>query len=366
MKLDTFHQTLTVNFGCKTGDRVVIATDDMPYLEPTEEFPDRATLAEAIAATGREAGLDTQTVSYPSTKGHGREPPKSVFDAVFPEGFTDFAVDSGLWEPLQEKTIDKAGLERLRSFLDGKPQATYATLIVSYFSTSHTRFRQLLNGTGTRLATMPTGEPFIFEGVMSADWTAVARRGDAVKEALDQAVTAEICSPGGRKLTMSLDGRPGFACSGDLTKPGAFGNLPGGESYIAPMEGTAAGEVSIGYPDAPDGWAFRFDAGRLAEIIGNPPFQKELEQTLERLPDARQLCELGIGTNEKATHYDNILEAEKMLGTVHFALGDNAGFGGAVKVPFHCDYVVHQPSLRLVQPDGSETVAIRDGHFLLA
>ena len=84
------------------------------------------------------------------------------------------------------------------------------------------------------------------------------------------------------------------------------------------------------------------------------------------MPDARQLCELGIGTNEKATRYDNVLEAEKMLGTVHFALGDNAGFGGAVKVPFHCDYVVHQPCLKLIRPDGSETVAIRNGHFLLA
>jgi len=366
LNLDTFRQTLEVNLGCKAGERVVVATDTAPFLESTESFPDRLALAEKIAAVGAAAGIHTRCVSYPPTDGHGLEPPMLVFDAVFPEGFTDFAVRSGLWEPLQEKTIDEAGLGCLRSFLDEKPAAVDATLIVSYYSTSHTRFRQLLTGVGTRVATMPTNEPFIFEGVMTADWAAVAKRCDAAAEALTQAVTAEIYSAGGRRLTMSLEGRSGFACSGDLSKPGAFGNLPGGESYIAPVEGTATGELSIGFPDKPEAWAFRFDSGCLTEIIGAPPFQKELEETLERLPDARQACELGIGTNEKASRHDNILEAEKMLGTVHLALGDNAGFGGAIKVPFHCDYVVHQPTLKLIQADGAEMVAIRDGRFLLA
>ena len=101
------------------------------------------------------------------------------------------------------------------------------------------------------------------------------------------------------------------------------------------------------------------------EIIGDPPFQQDLERLFERLPEARQACELGIGTNEKACRADNLLEAEKMLGTVHLALGDNAGFGGTLKVPFHCDYVVYRPTLKLVDAEGSETVGIQDGRFLL-
>jgi len=366
MNLGAFLQTLEVNLGCKAGERVVVASDTAPFLEPTESFPDRLALAEKIAAVGAAAGIHTRCISYPPTNGHGREPPMPVFDAVFPDGFTDFAVRSGLWEPLQKKTIDDAGLQHLRSYLEGKPPAVDVALILSYYSSSHTRFRQLLTGAGTRLATMPTVEPFMFTGVMTADWTAVAKRCDAAARELTQAVAAEIHSAGGRQLTLSLEGRPGLVSSGDLSKPGAAGNLPGGESYIAPLEGSASGELSIGFPDDPAAWAFRFDAGNLVEIIGNPPFRRGLEETLERLPDARQACELGIGTNEKASRPDNILEAEKILGTVHLALGDNAAFGGTVKVPFHCDYVVYEPTLKLMQADGSETVAIRDGRFMLA
>ena len=38
----------------------------------------------------------------------------------------------------------------------------------------------------------------------------------------------------------------------------------------------------------------------------------------------RNIAELGIGTNDRATRPDNILEAEKILGTIHIALGDNS------------------------------------------
>ena len=44
----------------------------------------------------------------------------------------------------------------------------------------------------------------------------------------------------------------------------------------------------------------------------------------------RNLAELGIGTNDKASRPDNVLEAEKILGTIHLALGDNTGFGGII------------------------------------
>ena len=56
-----------------------------------------------------------------------------------------------------------------------------------------------------------------------------------------------------------------------------------------------------------------------------------------------------------------ILEAEKILGTIHIALGDNTGFGGTVSAPFHEDYVFYQPTLTAIMADGSEQIIIENG-----
>ena len=62
---------------------------------------------------------------------------------------------------------------------------------------------------------------------------------------------------------------------------------------------------------------------------------------------ATTVAELGIGTNEKATLTGNILEDEKIIGTVHLAFGDNHTFGGTVSVPSHLDGLVTAPTVEI-------------------
>ena len=62
---------------------------------------------------------------------------------------------------------------------------------------------------------------------------------------------------------------------------------------------------------------------------------------------------------------DNILEAEKILGTVHVALGDNSSFGGSVSVPFHQDFVLFEPTLILESPGEKEEVVLKDGKMVV-
>jgi leucyl aminopeptidase (aminopeptidase T) len=59
----------------------------------------------------------------------------------------------------------------------------------------------------------------------------------------------------------------------------------------------------------------------------------------------RNLAELGVGTNERARLTGNILEDEKILGTVHVAFGASAGIGGTVSVPVHLDCLVADATL---------------------
>ena len=52
-----------------------------------------------------------------------------------------------------------------------------------------------------------------------------------------------------------------------------------------------------------------------------------------------------MGTNDSAKLTGNVLEDEKILGTIHVAFGASAGIGGTVSVPIHLDVIVLDPTL---------------------
>src|SRR6202023_1844932 len=72
------------------------------------------------------------------------------------------------------------------------------------------------------------------------------------------------------------------------------------------------------------------------------------------------LAELGVGTNDKARLTGNVLEDEKILGTIHVAFGASAGIGGTVSVPVHLDAVVLDATLRI-----DDRVVLEEGRYVL-
>ena len=51
---------------------------------------------------------------------------------------------------------------------------------------------------------------------------------------------------------------------------------------------------------------------------------------------------------DKKTFMDEVeREVEKVYGTCHMALGNNATFGGEVDVPFHSDGVILEPTVKI-------------------
>jgi leucyl aminopeptidase (aminopeptidase T) len=213
-------------------------------------------------------------------------------------------------------------------------------------SLSHTRARKAASDAGARGATLPGVTEDMLARLMTADFPAMAARSRRVAELLTAADEARVTCPRGTDLTLDLRGREGLADDGDLSAAGAFGNLPCGEGFISPLggEGTlyASSLASLGLPDAP----VRLDVrgGRLAGASGDwgERWTALLDAAGER---ARNVAELGVGTNERATLTGNILEDEKMLGTVHVAFGASAGIGGTVSVPVHLDCLVADATL---------------------
>jgi leucyl aminopeptidase (aminopeptidase T) len=213
-------------------------------------------------------------------------------------------------------------------------------------SLSHTQARRAASDAGARGATMPGVTTDMLARVMAVDFAALRARSAVVARALSEADEAHVTCPRGSDLRLDLRGRDGISDDGDLSAPGAFGNLPCGEGFIAPAggEGTvmASSLATIGLASEPASLTVR--DGRLAEANG--PEGERLLDALRAHGDAGvNLAELGVGTNERATLTGNVLEDEKILGTVHVAFGASAGIGGTVAVPIHLDVVVLDATL---------------------
>src|SRR5437588_5606757 len=228
-------------------------------------------------------------------------------------------------------------------------------------SLSHTRARKAASDAGARGATMPGVTTDMLARVMAVDFAALRARSAAVARALSDAEEAHLTCPLGSDLRLDLRGRDGISDDGDLSAPGAFGNLPCGEGFIAPAggEGTvvASSLAAIGLADEPA--RLTVDDGRLAAAEG-PEGERLLEALRAHGDDGVNLAELGVGTNDRATLTGNILEDEKILGTAHVAFGASAGIGGTVSVPVHLDVVVLEPTLRV-----GDSVVLEAGRYLL-
>ncbi len=314
--------------GAKSGEKILVVTD----IPTTQEFIEkgsnslyealkRSLLAKIVSeiATENLKGCAVECYPYSSTGRHGVEPGKDVAE---------------------------------------KMKSSDVTVAITTYSLTHTDARTNACSSGTRVASMPTflAEMFYPAGPMAADYKIIAKETEMLANELTKANVAHIKSEGGTDLTCSLRGRKGGADHGIFTEKGAWGNLPSGEAYIAPLEGTAQGKIVVElgwYPDLRENITFEFKEGNVLKIIGGGDIGRKFEELLSINKDEeaymarRNLAELGIGTNPNAKRPDNLLESEKIRGTVHLAIGDNAHMGGKVTSDLHQDFVIPKPDLYL-------------------
>ena len=237
-------------------------------------------------------------------------------------------------------------------------KASDVVLCPTMQSLSHTAARREACEAGARIGTLPHVTEDILGRVMLADMAELKRRGQAVAKILTEANEVRITCPNGSDLRLSLIGRTAISDDGDLSAPGAFGNLPCGEGFVSPRhdegEGTLVvdgtmGSLGIG----PEPSTLTIEGGSLTSASGETG-----ARFLEILRGAGEggtfLAELGIGTNECATLTGNLIEDEKILGTCHVAFGASAGIGGEIQVPIHEDVVVMKPT---VEADGRALIA---------
>ena len=216
-------------------------------------------------------------------------------------------------------------------------------------SLSLTAARRQACDAGARIATLPTITEDIMKRAIPADYSKIKERSIRVANVLSQTNAARVTTESGTDITLSLEGRKALADFGIYHKKGDFGNLPAGEACIAPVEGTSSGVIvvdgaiaGIGKMDSP--CMITVEKGIVKNIENCPELEKILDKYGE---SARCIAELGVGTNDKAKVIGNVLEDEKVMGTVHIALGNNIAFGGVIDVPVHLDCIILDPTLEV-------------------
>lgn len=300
-----------------TGRSVDTVLVDCMGLKATESLlvltdPKRRAIAEALVSRARELGAETLLMEMSERETNGTEPPPAAAAAM---------LECDVFIAPTTKSI------------------------------SHTAARKEANARGVRAATMPQITEDMLQRTMAADYGEVRRRSRAVAEALTAGLEVRITSPQGTDVILGIDGRSGIADDGDLTEPGSFGNLPAGEGFIAPVEGTTTGTIAFDGSVWPVGLleepiVVRIEDGAATDF-GGPRAEEWLETMEPYGAAALTVAELGIGTNEAAILTGNVLEDEKILGTIHVAFGDNHTFGGTNRVSSHQDGIVMEPTLTI-------------------
>jgi leucyl aminopeptidase (aminopeptidase T) len=235
-------------------------------------------------------------------------------------------------------------------------KASDVVIAVTSKSISHTKARREACKAGARMASMPgVSELSFIQGGLTADYNKVRELTNRMYEAIKGRRKVKVESKNGTNVSFEIGDMILDRDTGLIHARGQFGNLPGGEVDTAPNEGSAKGIIVfdelVGY-----GKNVRLEVSNGSVKKTD---NKKLEELLNIMPKARNIAEFGIGTNPQAKIIENTLEDEKVLGTVHMALGNNMTYGGHCDVQFHKDGIIEEPT---VEVDGR--MIIRTGKWL--
>lgn len=310
-------RALRVNLGLRPGERFLVVTD-------ASKLP----IGRAFEAAARKLTDRVELLEIPVGEVNGAEPP------------------------------EEAAQRMLQADVLVMPLAQ---------SLSWTRARRAATEQGARIASMARITEDMILRTFGIDYEPIRARVNRLCDLLDAGRHVRIETAAGTALELGIEGRAAHGRSGGIYRePGQWGNLPCGEAFIAPVEGTAEGVYVVDAAQAGVGQVtspirITVEQGRATAIEG----EEEAEELAELLasvdsPQAYNIAELGIGCNPGARVSGIILEDEKVLGTCHIALGNNALFGGTIDVPVHVDGVMRDPSLWL---DGAPV--LRAGQLVL-
>ena len=328
-------------FAPKSGEKVLFLVDT-PHddIKDTEMWKERREMAQEwfniFKEIGAETGFLVDLMEYESTGVHNA--------------------------PLSEEILDDA---RRFNLVIAMPE---------YSITSSLRPICTDKNTITRCASMPGVEKRMEETALRANYAEVQKYAAALEQIFNKATGAEITFSTGDTLYIDLRNRTAYSGAGDCTKTGQFINLPSGEAFKAPYEGTPEEIGEFGEsktkgvsPVIYNGELVKYFIrnNRIIEVVGNGKKAEEMRDFFAENDTRRNIAEFAIGCNPKAVVTGNILEDEKAEG-LHIAYGTSIFLGGKIQSDMHQDIVytkgcpIEGTTINLIIRDGSKTKLIEN------
>jgi len=237
----------------------------------------------------------------------------------------------------------------------GAMAAADVVLAPTAHSLTHTDARRKACNAGARVATLPGITEQVFTGAMRADYEEIARKCRLLMSKLRSTERVRVTAPNGTDLSVDVRFNDWHADTGMIHEPGAFGNLPAGEVSGPGLHATGTLVIDSDY-FCPPGTEIEINHGS-GVSISDPGCR--LGEAFEEIDQARNVAELGIGTNPEATLVGNLLQDEKVMGTCHLAFGNDLSYGGSHDTEIHWDNVVEDPTIRF-----DDALVMEDGEFV--
>jgi leucyl aminopeptidase (aminopeptidase T) len=290
------HQCLNL----QADESIVVVTDD-----------EREPIGEALYDVASEVTDDAAIVRYPPGPQHGAEPPAPVAGAL---------LEADVFVAPTTKSL------------------------------THTRARGNATDAEARGATMPGITEDVMIAGLDADYEAIARACDDLLAQVEGAETIRVTSPQGTDVTFEPGSREWRDDVGLNHEPGEFSNLPAGEIFVSPetADGTYVVDGTMRPYGLLEGRELEFDVeDGYVTRISDDEIRGQVGAAAEEVGrDAYNVAELGVGANVGVAELvGSVLLDEKAAGTVHVAIGDDAGFGGDVDAPLHLDGVLVEPTV---------------------
>ena len=153
-----------INLGVKKGERVLVFTDVVREDEGASKAEkDKREAARRIAKQTAELGkafASTIYLEFPSVGSHGAEPPPEVWECAFGKNTVAGLREEKIFNSILSKKAGSAELKLAGSIVgENAEDAVDCVIALSNYSTSHTRFRELLTrSANARYASMPLFE----------------------------------------------------------------------------------------------------------------------------------------------------------------------------------------------------------------
>jgi len=203
-------------------------------------------------------------------------------------------------------------------------------------------------------------EDFVYSATIQ-NWKKISKEQDNLKEILDKGREVQILAKN-TDIRFSINGRKAERGDGK-------NNMPDGEVFIAPVEKSTQGYIEFSFPAIRagrevDGIKLKFKDGKVIEASAIKG-EKFLKECLETDTGAKYLGEFGVGFNPNIKKFvKEILFDEKILGTIHLALGRAYKEGGGTnESALHWDMIKDLRQEGKIIIDGK--VIQENGNFLI-